>query len=115
MVQTVLRVLLTITGALNICMAQTASSTPIRAAFVEPKSIFKSIPVYSGYGRGWSQEPKFQVKYSEPLAVLNFINHLSSNAPDNSFIKLFTGSKFNQQKYQQLLAEFDRLNVDIER
>jgi hypothetical protein len=87
-VQTIVIILLTTTGALNICMAQTGSSAP------------------SG------QELKFQVKFSEPLAVFNFVNNLSSNVPDNSFKRLFNSSKFNQEKYQRIIAEFDKLNTD---
>lgn len=88
-VQTIVIILLTITGAMNICLAQTGSSTP------------------SG------QEPSFQVRFSEPLAVLNFVNNLSSKAfvPDNPFKKLFVSSKFNQEKYQRLIAEFEKLNI----
>jgi hypothetical protein len=75
---------------MNICMAQTGPSTA------------------SG------QEPSFQVKFSEPLAVLNFVKNLSSNAPDNPFKKLFVSSKFNQEKYQKLIAEVDKLNFAYE-
>lgn len=87
-VQMVLIILLASTGAMNICMAQAGSSAP------------------SG------QELNFQVKFSEPLAVYKFVNNLSSNAPDNSFKKLFNSSKFNQEQYQALLAEFDKLKID---
>ena len=90
MAQTVVVLLLTATGAMNICMAQTGPSTP------------------SGQG------PDFQVKFSEPLAVYAFVHNLSSKAfvPDNSFKKLFVSSKFNQEKYQRLIAEFDRLKIN---
>jgi hypothetical protein len=89
MVQIVLIILLAATGALNICMAQTSSSAP------------------SG------QELKFQVKFSEPLAVLNFLDNLSSNARNTPHKQLFNSSKFNQPKYQSLIAEFDKLNIDV--
>jgi hypothetical protein len=85
----VLIILLASTGAINICVAQTGSPTPP------------------------SHEPNFQVKFSEPLAVLNFLTNLSSNAPPtNPFKQLFNSSRFNQQKYQMLIAEFDRLKID---
>ena len=81
--------LLAFTGAINICMAQTGSSTPT------------------------GHEPDFQVKFSEPLAVLNFLHNLSSNAPPtNPLRQLFNSSRFNQQKYQMLIAEFDSLTID---
>jgi hypothetical protein len=85
--QMVLIILLASTGAANICMAQTGSSAP------------------SG------QEFNFHVKFSEPLAVYNFVNNLSSNAPDNPFKTLFSGSKFDREKYQALLAEFNKLKI----
>lgn len=90
MVKMVLIILLASTGAMNVCMAQTVSSAP------------------SG------QELNFQVKFSEPLAVYNFVQNLSSKAfvPDNPFKKLFGSSKFNQEKYQRLIAEFDKLNIN---
>lgn len=89
--QTILITLLAATAAMNICIAQTVSSTPA------------------------GQAPTFQVKFSEPLAVLNFLNNLSSNAPPNNpFKQIFNSSKFNQQKYQKLIAEFDQVNIDYD-
>ncbi len=60
----------------------------------------------------WGQETKFEVKFSEPLAVFVFVENLSTHYPDNPFKKLFTNSKFNQDKYNKLIAEFDTLNID---
>lgn len=89
MVRMVLIILLAFTGAMNICMAQIGSPAP------------------SG------QELNFQVKFSEPLAILNFLHNLSSNAPPtNPFRQLFNSSRFNQQKYQMLIAEFNSLTID---
>ncbi|HEX8493429.1 MAG TPA: hypothetical protein VF658_11345 [Pyrinomonadaceae bacterium] len=88
-VQIILVILLASTGALNLCMAQTRSSPAL------------------------GQELNFRVKFSEPLAVLNFLHNLSSNAPPaNPFRQLFNSSRFNQQKYQMLIAEFDSLTID---
>src|SRR5215831_4207730 len=85
----ILIALLASIGATNICMAQTDSPTP------------------RGHG------PTFQVKFSEQLAVLNFLNNLSANTPPkNPFKHLFNSSRFNQPKYQMLIAEFDNLNLD---
>ena len=85
----ILVTLLAFPGAISICTAQTGS------------------PTLPGHG------PNFQVKFSEPLAVLNFLNNLSANAPPkNPFKQLFNSSRFNQQKYQMLIAEFDGLNID---
>lgn len=90
MVRIILITMLASTGAINICLAKTGSSTP-------------SV-----------QEPNFQVKFSEPLAVYVFVQSLSSKAfvPDNPYKKLFTDSKFNQEKYKALLAVFDTLTLD---
>ena len=65
--------------------------------------------------RSQINEPIFQVKYSEPLAVLNFLKNLSSDAPTNNpFKQVFSKSKYNQEKYQKLIAEFEKVNVDYE-
>jgi hypothetical protein len=61
------------------------------------------------------QEPNFQVKFSEPLAVYVFVQSLSSKgrfAPNYPFKKLFTDSRFNQEKYKALVAEFETLTLD---
>ena len=85
----ILITLLAHTAAIHICMAQTGSPSPLGDA------------------------PTFQVKFSEPLAVLNFLNNLSSHTPPtNPFKQLFTSSRFNQPKSQTLIADFDRLNID---
>jgi len=60
----------------------------------------------------WGQEINFQIIFSEPLAVFDFVDNLSSNSPDNSFKKLFSSSKFNQEKYKTLIVEFDKLCID---
>lgn len=90
MARMILIILLASTGAMNICLAQTGSSVPS------------------------AQAPNFQVIFSEPLAVYNFVQNLSSKpfVPDNPFKKLFAGSKFNQQKYKALIAELDTLTLD---
>src|SRR5262249_2128985 len=86
---TIFITLLESAGAINICMAKTG------------------FQISGGHG------PIFKVNFSEPLAVLNFLNHLSSNAlPKDPFKQLFNGSRFNEPKYQLLMAEFDKLNID---
>lgn len=61
---------------------------------------------------GFSQDVKFEVKFSEPLAVFEFIKSLSPTAPDNSYKKLFTQSSFNSKKYTDLLAQADSLHLE---
>ena len=52
--------------------------------------------------------------YSESLAVFVFVQNLSSKAfvPNNPFKKLFSGSKFDQERYKALIAAFDTLTLD---
>jgi hypothetical protein len=59
-----------------------------------------------------AQEVTFHVKFSEPLAVFQFVDFLSGNAPPNVFKTTFNGSKFNVEKYQRLITAYDRLNLD---
>lgn len=59
-----------------------------------------------------AQEPAFHIKFSEPLAVFEFVNDLSADAPDNPFKKAFDSSAFDRDKYKTLLAAFDTLNID---
>jgi hypothetical protein len=61
-----------------------------------------------------AQAPAFQVRFSEPLAVFEFVDYLSANAPDNPYKTLFNNSKFNQQQYKRLVAAYDKLNTDYE-
>lgn len=58
------------------------------------------------------QKPNFQVKFSESLAVFEFVHNLSAYAPNNPFKELFTSSKFNQEKYKKLITEFDQLKLE---
>ena len=104
MVQMVLIILVASAGPINICMARTGSSAPSRMALGAPSSISESDIVYPAHAKPLDQEPNFQVKFSEPLAVFVFVNSLSSKTPDNPFKKLFGGSKFDQGKYRALIA-----------
>ena len=59
-----------------------------------------------------AQQGHFQVKFSEPLAVFQFLDDLSASAPPNVFKTAFNGSKYNTAQYKQLIAEYDQLNID---
>ena len=61
-----------------------------------------------------AQAPDFQIKFSAPLAVFEFVDNLSANAPDNPYKSLFNNSKFNQPKYKDLIAAYDKLNIDYD-
>jgi len=56
-------------------------------------------------------QPSFKVKFSEPLAIFEFIKKLSTNYPDNEYKQIYKGSKYNQDKYNGLISKFDELNI----
>ncbi|PIF47511.1 uncharacterized protein DUF3974 [Chryseobacterium sp. 52] len=58
------------------------------------------------------QKANFNIKYSEQLAVFVFIQNLSENYPENVFKTEFQQSKYNTQKYKDLLLKFDKLSFD---
>jgi len=59
-----------------------------------------------------AQGPRFDIKFSEPLAVFVYVEQLSSKQPDNNFKKQFSGSLYNRDKYKTLLALFDTLRIN---
>ena len=61
----------------------------------------------------FSQTQQFNVRYSEPLAVYEFVGNLSANAPNNNFKKAYQHSEFDQDPYRRLLARFDSLAIDM--
>ncbi|WP_317899583.1 hypothetical protein [Aurantibacillus circumpalustris] len=62
--------------------------------------------------KNFSQEPQFDIKFSEPLAVFIYVQQLSETHPDNPFKKDFSASLYNRDKYKRLLAQFDTLRID---
>ena len=58
-----------------------------------------------------AQEPKFEVKFSEPLAVFIFVQNLSTHVADNPFKMAFSRSKYNDAPFQQLIEKFDSLHL----
>lgn len=59
----------------------------------------------------FGQKATFNIKYSEQLAVFVFLQNLSKNYPDNVFKSEFQKSKYNIEKYQNVIAKFDKLNI----
>ena len=59
----------------------------------------------------FAQQPKFEVKFSEPLAVYIFVQNLSDNYPNNPFKTEFIKSTYNQKKYKDLIIQFDSINI----
>ncbi len=59
-----------------------------------------------------AQKPSFNIRYSEQLAVFEFIRNLSPNYPPNKFKTLFENSAYNNNHFQQLIKELDELPID---
>lgn len=59
-----------------------------------------------------AQSPKLELKFSEPLAVFVYVEHLSAKHGDNAFKKQFQTSVFNKDKYKNLLSQFDSLQLN---
>lgn len=60
-----------------------------------------------------AQNARFDIRYSEPLAVFVYVSQLSASQPsDNPFKKQFSGSVYNREKYKQLLSQFDTLRIN---
>ena len=62
--------------------------------------------------KSFSQEPQFDIKFSEPLAVFIYVQHLSEMHSENPFKKEFLASIYNRDKYKRLLNQFDTLNIN---
>ncbi len=60
----------------------------------------------------WGKSIKFNIKYSEPLAVFVFMQNLSENYPDNVFKTEFQKSKYNTDEFIKLIREFNDLPID---
>jgi hypothetical protein len=58
------------------------------------------------------QNVKFNIKYSEQLAVFVFVQNLSENYPKNVYKTEFQKSKYNIEKYKNILLKFDSLSID---
>jgi len=56
-------------------------------------------------------QPKFEVKFSEPLAVFIFVQHLSAHRVDDPFNAIFVSSAYNQERYMRLISRFDSLTL----
>jgi len=56
----------------------------------------------------------FEVRYSKPLAVLQFVQGLTPRAGRNPFKTVFTASEFNTPKYTALVAALDSIPLGVE-
>lgn len=59
-----------------------------------------------------AQNTKFNIKYSEPLAVLVFMQNLSENYRSNVYKTEFENSTYNTPYYKGIISKLDSLNID---
>ncbi|MEN2489676.1 hypothetical protein AAYQ05_17870 [Flavobacterium sp. B11] len=59
----------------------------------------------------FGQNASFKIKYSEQLAVFVFLENLSEYYPDNVFKTEFQNSKYNSEKYKNIISKFDQLSI----
>lgn len=59
----------------------------------------------------FGQNASFKIKYSEQLAVFVFLENLSEYYPDNVFKTEFQKSKYNVEKYKNLISKFEQLSI----
>lgn len=60
----------------------------------------------------FGQNVKFNIKYSEQLAVFVFMQNISENSPENVFKTEFQKSKYNSDNYKNIISKFDKLSID---
>ena len=60
----------------------------------------------------FAQNAKFNIRYSEQLAVFVFIENLSQHYPDNVFRREFQKSKYYTDYYKKTIGTFDNLIID---
>lgn len=60
----------------------------------------------------FAQKATFKIKYSEQLAVFVFLQNLSENYPENVFKTEFQKSKYNIDKYKNVISKFEKLVID---
>jgi len=59
----------------------------------------------------FGQNASFKIKYSEQLAVFVFLENLSEYYPNNVFKTEFQKSKYNIEKYKNLISNFEQLSI----
>ena len=60
----------------------------------------------------FGQKTIFNIKYSEQLAVFEFMQNITENYPDNVFKTEFQKSKYNADNYKNIISKFDKLTID---
>ncbi|MFD1551027.1 hypothetical protein DNU06_04500 [Putridiphycobacter roseus] len=57
------------------------------------------------------EKPQVKIKFSVLYATYDFVRQLSAYYPDSEYKKVFKNSAFNNEKYKQLLQQFDTLRL----
>lgn len=57
-----------------------------------------------------AQEVKFQVQFSEPLAIFQFVSAITPNSGNNAYKSAFDSSRFNNAEHKSILEQFEALN-----
>ena len=78
------------------------------------KQIFLLLAFISSFRITFAQPPKFNIKFSESLAVFVFVQQLSPSYPANPFKRAFTGSAYEREKYKDLISRFDNLTLSYD-
>ncbi len=60
----------------------------------------------------FGQKTKFNIKYSEQLAVFVFMQNITENYGENVFKTVFQKSKFNTDYNNDIISTFDKLSID---
>jgi hypothetical protein len=60
----------------------------------------------------FGQKTKFNIKYSEQLAVFVFMQNITENYGENVFKTEFQKSKFNTDDYNEIISKFEKLSID---
>lgn len=61
-----------------------------------------------------SAQIKFEVKFSKPIAMLEFFRNVSGKRGPNSFTKIFNTSEFNNAKYEGLLTALASIHINYD-
>lgn len=72
-------------------------------------TLFLSLFLIVSTTRG--QQPVFNIKYSEHLAVYMFVKQLGANYGDNPFKTSFKNSKYHTPRYLELIARLDSIKT----
>lgn len=79
---------------------------------LEIKRAFSFVVLFIMTANANAQRFNVKIRFSEPLAVFDFVENLSNKSPENQFKKLFQSSVFNNEQYNSVITEFDKLIIE---